>query len=401
MTQHRNNHCVAFGRKLAYDYDSLKDACEDPNISDVFVACDIDHQNTIAATTGTHIIGIGMPSLDWSGASGGSMFQSAATHLIFENLNFAQSNYYYRIRPGDDAIMRNCHGPGASGSVRIHTGDRTLLERVSGFVCIYVEGYDNTIHDSKPMFLDIQYYSKDTHISDCEWDNSYAWAGLNINHHTSGDNNILFHNCIIKAGSSRSYTIGFLVTAPRTFKNIMFRGCVIYGQAGNPIVYIEDDSDLTLQDMWFVDTVFDTGTYALQVAGNNPTVSKVYFAHCVYNNLSAGEWSLGNGCSDFKSIDDGPLYRLVNAAGNVKFIDDIIGIDTALGGFNLTFPSLVIAAMAGHRFVIKDVTGNCAANNLVIVSAGAETFDGAPNYTLNANYQGVELTSDGTNLFVI
>jgi hypothetical protein len=348
-------------------------------------------------------MGIGMPQLDWSGAGGSNMFTDGGTEtrVTYENLNFVQSGNYYRLRPGDGAIMRNCHGPGASGSLRLHIYDDTLIEKVSGFVCMYVEGDRNRIINSRPMFMDVQYYVNDLFVSNCIWDNSYVWAGLNFNHDANVDNNLLFENCIIKQGSSRSYTIGFLVTAPRTFDAIMFRGCIIYGQAGNPIVYVEDDANLTMENIWFVDCLFDTGTYAFSVAGSNPTVEKVYFAHCAYVNLSAGEWNLSSSCSDFKSIQDGPIYRMVNAAGNVKPIDDIIGIDTSGGAFNLTFPSVVIAAMAGHRFVIKDVTGSFAAQNLTILTQGAETIDGAANLVLNVNYQSTELTSDGTNLFTI
>lgn len=66
------------------------------------------------------------------------------------------------------------------------------------------------------------------------------------------------------------------------------------------------------------------------------------------------------------------------------------------GTITLTLP----APSAGRTLVIKD-QGHATTFNVTINHNASETIDGATSYVLTGNYDGVTLTSDGTNWFVV
>jgi len=70
--------------------------------------------------------------------------------------------------------------------------------------------------------------------------------------------------------------------------------------------------------------------------------------------------------------------------------------DTSGGVVSGTLPS----AVAGSRVVFKD-KGSALTNNLVILTPAAETIDGAASLTIESDYASVQLTSDGTNWFIL
>lgn len=71
---------------------------------------------------------------------------------------------------------------------------------------------------------------------------------------------------------------------------------------------------------------------------------------------------------------------------------------TLTGTCAITIPTALI--MAGVSFSVKDAGGNCNANNITLLTEGAETIDGAVSYTMNIDYMSLSLYSYGGNLFI-
>jgi len=96
--------------------------------------------------------------------------------------------------------------------------------------------------------------------------------------------------------------------------------------------------------------------------------------------------------------------------GNTQTITSNYSIDS------LAYPDFVIlcsfpgssrtvtmpAPTLGRMLMVKDVTGNAGAgSSIALAPFASETIDGASSYTINVNYGGLLLGSDGTNWFVL
>jgi len=81
------------------------------------------------------------------------------------------------------------------------------------------------------------------------------------------------------------------------------------------------------------------------------------------------------------------------AAYTLLTTDDVVTASTASGAFSITLPTAV--GNSGKVFRIKRT--NSHANKLTIDANGSETIDGALTYILYAQYQEVEIVSDGSN----
>ena len=91
--------------------------------------------------------------------------------------------------------------------------------------------------------------------------------------------------------------------------------------------------------------------------------------------------------------------RAVTAAGTTALgiLDRKVTVDATLGNITLTLPSSVVA-FAGMDFEITRIDGS--ANTVTIQPAtGGQLINGAASYSLVARYQGVVITTNGTNFF--
>jgi len=76
--------------------------------------------------------------------------------------------------------------------------------------------------------------------------------------------------------------------------------------------------------------------------------------------------------------------------------DYLIAVDSSGGAVSV----LLGTPVNGRYIVIKDETGNAAANNITISGAGV-LIDGLSTAVINTNYASLTLYSDGTNYFII
>lgn len=75
---------------------------------------------------------------------------------------------------------------------------------------------------------------------------------------------------------------------------------------------------------------------------------------------------------------------------------DLLLVSTA-SARNITLP-LAANVTAGRRFIIKDITGSAATNNITIVRSGSDTIEGVSgNKTLQTNYGAWQIVSNGSN----
>jgi len=74
--------------------------------------------------------------------------------------------------------------------------------------------------------------------------------------------------------------------------------------------------------------------------------------------------------------------------------DYFLSCDTSGGVLQINLPN---APATGRPFVIKDKTGSAAASNITVTTVGGTvTIDGATTFVMNANYQSINLTFNGT-----
>lgn len=101
----------------------------------------------------------------------------------------------------------------------------------------------------------------------------------------------------------------------------------------------------------------------------------------------------------------GSTIRSISVNGNYTIFlqDHYVGVDTSGGPITINLPSGASAsAQQNQCFIIKDETGNAAANPISVTSSGGTlTIDGATTRTINSNYGSITVKFDGTNYFII
>lgn len=101
------------------------------------------------------------------------------------------------------------------------------------------------------------------------------------------------------------------------------------------------------------------------------------------------------------TIDAGVSLRATTASGAITAnpdVEHIYLVDVSGGSATVTLPA---DHTLGDTVVIKDHTGNCEANEILVQSDDGDLIDGNGSFTLTVNYQAITLVSDGTNWALI
>lgn len=94
-------------------------------------------------------------------------------------------------------------------------------------------------------------------------------------------------------------------------------------------------------------------------------------------------------------------YRQAKSADYTLTTSDYyIGVTSTAATRTMTLPSAASCG-SGFTFIIKDESGACSINNIIIDGNASETIDGSTTYKLSVNYEAVEIICDGSNWFVI
>lgn len=95
-------------------------------------------------------------------------------------------------------------------------------------------------------------------------------------------------------------------------------------------------------------------------------------------------------------------YTNVNHAASpytVLTTDYYISVDCSAGIVQLNFPN---APTFKQQWIVKDRTGNAAVNNITLTTPGGTvTFDGLTTYTMNSNYQAINLLANATPTYEV
>ncbi len=91
-----------------------------------------------------------------------------------------------------------------------------------------------------------------------------------------------------------------------------------------------------------------------------------------------------------------PFIRDVSTTPYVVVsIDFFLAVDASAAPITIHMPN---TTTTGRMFVVKDWKGQANINNIIITTpGGVALFDGFTSYTMNAQYQSVNLIFDGTN----
>lgn len=78
--------------------------------------------------------------------------------------------------------------------------------------------------------------------------------------------------------------------------------------------------------------------------------------------------------------------------------DSFIAVDSSTLSITVKLPN---APATGRTFTIKDKTGNAGSNNISVTTVGGVvTVDELTTYTINANFQSINVVFDGTSYVV-
>lgn len=87
-------------------------------------------------------------------------------------------------------------------------------------------------------------------------------------------------------------------------------------------------------------------------------------------------------------------------AAEVSPLPQVIGVNTTGGPFTVTLP-LSSSIPGSKQYIIQDEGGLAGTNNLTIATSGSDVINGAANYIMNTNYEGVDIYNTGTAFFVL
>lgn len=96
---------------------------------------------------------------------------------------------------------------------------------------------------------------------------------------------------------------------------------------------------------------------------------------------------------NYTDVDNGDSPYTVLAT------DYFISVDSSAGVVELQFPN---APTFKQQWIVKDRTGDAAVSNITLTTPGGTvTFDGLTTYTMNSNFQAVNLLANATPTYEV
>ena len=126
-----------------------------------------------------------------------------------------------------------------------------------------------------------------------------------------------------------------------------------------------------------------TGLFTNVIAQNNTTT----------NTLIVNSTTTFNGAIIYESVQVAGTYTVVGT-------DYYIGVNTSTIPASIILPSANTTTV-GRTLTIKDETGNCATNNIVITDSSGNTIDGDSSYTIDTSYGSITLYCSSTGWHVV
>ena len=77
----------------------------------------------------------------------------------------------------------------------------------------------------------------------------------------------------------------------------------------------------------------------------------------------------------------------------------IVAVDSTASSITITLGNTDL--VEGRLLIVKDVGGSAGINHITVTGDGGESIDGSLSYTINTNYGGLSLFSDGSDWFIV
>lgn len=93
------------------------------------------------------------------------------------------------------------------------------------------------------------------------------------------------------------------------------------------------------------------------------------------------------------------LISVANSPYTVLTTDEFIGVNTTGGQVTVKLPN---SPSVGTYFIIKDIAGGAAVNNILVTTVGGvDSIDGTSVVTMNTAYESLEFIYTGTGDYYI
>lgn len=142
---------------------------------------------------------------------------------------------------------------------------------------------------------------------------------------------------------------------------------------------------------------------SLSVASNGQIPIGSAGADPVMSTLTAGTGiTITNGAGSITIATSGTTtlnYTLVNTTPYVVLLtDDFLGVDCSGGPIQINLPN---SPATGTTWIIKDITGSAASNNITVTTVGGVVLiDAATTFVMNTTYESTSVLFNGTKYLV-
>lgn len=251
-------------------------------------------------------------------------------------------------------------GPGSALAVESAVSEPTFIARN----CYFSDSRNNA--DTESCFK-LNAPGGTVKLVDCKFESARTGVELNSSLYEFATGTILFDRCSVV-----SQAIGF-----RAYADVTFKGGHIVGSPATNAVVI---------DGFAAAPGSKPGSVTVELRQVDLTGMRVV----VDESQAVGGVTVKTG---------GEFYYHVAVAAHTVTNETLIGVDsTTVGGpVTITLPAPSVA----REVKIKDEVGGAAANNISVVTPGAETIDGLPSFTVTTNHGALSIYSDGTNWFIV
>lgn len=299
----RDNCCVMYGCRYVYDYATLKEACELPEVSYVHIVKDIVVSASITPTAHTHIIGFGGVLLDWNGAAWGILFNLSNDHITLEKIRFsATGNIYHAHRLGNYHKFIDVDYAAANAQV-MEAGDYSYFTRCWISSNHYVD--DNYISYTDCYFNGLSLNIRGglgARFTICRMAISSQVVVYGSSAYPT-DRDLVFNTCSWRGTPSVSCLKFHRVNAS-TIRNVKFHGC-LFEPLNNtvPCILVSDNADLIVEDVLYHGCTFRDASAAYEIP--NGTQKRWRLNNGVYRSVADIYKFTGGTQEDFVYTNDG------------------------------------------------------------------------------------------------
>lgn len=289
----------------------IKAACEDASVYWVLILPGTyTFDAVIEPTSYTWIIGLGQVQMDWDGAAWGKLFyNTSATNVLIRNITFNRTgNIYYCIVLQTRWHIINCHTNDDNCHFLIgaaYNDTDMVLEHCTIAGGSYINGRRILLLNCDVQRILEFVVTKETRLVGC----TFRLASIvYIKAETTFSNrDIVFEACVFETSSYVPFYFMNPSAGAKTIRNVKCLGCT-FEPPNNTLdcVAVEDDADLTVEDVSFSHCTFRDYNNCYTIPAN-PTASRWRFDNNTYIDEMGTTYNFTDP-DDFVYTMDGPAH---------------------------------------------------------------------------------------------